>query len=565
MPRVSVSVIIPTCRRPRLVQRAVESALRQTLRDIEVIVVPADADEETQIALARIADDRLHLLPFTGKLDPAAARNRGVQSAMGAWVAFLDDDDEWLEDKLQRQSQLARRSKHRRPIVSCGSFVRDGRRERQWPRRLPRSGEAIGDYLFRRESLLGAAGYLGVSTLLVPRELALEVPFRDFRPGEDLDWVLRAVRCDGVGVEFVRNADGDRPAPLNIWNIDAGRPHESLRHQWQNSVSWIRDNRALVSPEAYASFLLTWVSLEAARQRAGLRDFTELWREAVRFGKPSALDLAVHLAHWAIPSSAIRRLSGWMTGRPLMRTTVRVLAYHAITDLVDAESLKPYRIPEATFRRQIATLRYLGFHFITPEEFAQFLSGRATLPRKAVLLTFDDCYCDLLDVAPFFQAEGIAAIAFAVSGQLGGTNKWDEVPGAPRLRLLDALDLQTLQSMGIEIGAHSRTHRSLRGLDADELSAEISGSMSDLEATGLRRPRFFSPPYGQYDAEAQLSVRGSGAIAAFTTAAGIVSSNTDPMCVPRIEILRSDVGLKFVFKVLFARHRAFISKFMAAT
>jgi glycosyltransferase involved in cell wall biosynthesis len=312
-----VSVIIPTCRRPRLVRRAVESALRQTLRDIEVIVIPADAEEDTHIALSSLADDRLRLLPFAGRLDAAAARNRGVQNAEGAWVAFLDDDDSWLEDKLQLQSQLATRSRHHRPIVSCGSLVRDGRCERLWPRRLPRNGEAIGDYLFRRESLLGATGYLPVSTLFVPRELMLEVPFRDFRPGEDLDWVLRAVRCDGVGVEFVRNVDGDRPVPLTIWNIDVGRPHESLEHQWQNSVSWIRDNRALVSPEAYASFLLTWVSLEAARQRAGIRGFTELWREAMRSGRPSALDLAVHLIHWAIPSSAIRRLSGRITGKAL--------------------------------------------------------------------------------------------------------------------------------------------------------------------------------------------------------------------------------------------------------
>src|SRR6476660_2773390 len=166
-----VSVIIPTCRRPRLVRRAVESALRQTLCDIEVIVIPADAEEDTHIALSNLADDRLRLLPFAGRLDAAAARNRGVQNAEGAWVAFLDDDDSWLEDKLQIQSQLATRSRHRRPIVSCGSLVRDGRCERLWPRRLPRNGEAIGDYLFRRESLLGATGYLPVSTLFVPREL----------------------------------------------------------------------------------------------------------------------------------------------------------------------------------------------------------------------------------------------------------------------------------------------------------------------------------------------------------------------------------------------------------
>jgi peptidoglycan/xylan/chitin deacetylase (PgdA/CDA1 family) len=231
---------------------------------------------------------------------------------------------------------------------------------------------------------------------------------------------------------------------------------------------------------------------------------------------------------------------------------VRVLAYHAIMDSVDAEKLKPYRIPERTFLWQLAALQFLGFTFISPEQFVQFIRGRTLVPRQAVLLTFDDCYCDLLRLAPVLRAKRIAAIAFAVSGQLGGSNRWDEIPGATPLRLLDATQLQTLQSKGIEIGAHSRTHRSLRGLDANELSAEIAGSIADLEAAGLPRARFFSYPYGQYDTQAEHSVREAGAVAAFTIEPGVVYPDTDPTRIPRIEILRSDVGLRFVLKVLLA-------------
>jgi peptidoglycan/xylan/chitin deacetylase (PgdA/CDA1 family) len=234
-------------------------------------------------------------------------------------------------------------------------------------------------------------------------------------------------------------------------------------------------------------------------------------------------------------------------------STVRVLAFHAITNSVDSEKLKPYRIPERSFLWQLAALKFLGFTFISPDQFAQFIRCRTAVPRRAVLLTFDDCYCDLLHIAPILEAKGIPAIAFAVSGHLGGTNKWDEVPGSPPLRLLDAKQLHILQSRGLEIGAHSRTHCSLLGLQADELSTEISGSIADLEATALPRPRFFSYPYGQYDARAQRSVREAGGVAAFTIEPGVVTPNTDTTCVPRIEILRSDLGLRFLFKVVFAR------------
>jgi glycosyltransferase involved in cell wall biosynthesis len=295
----------------------VESALCQTFRAIEVIVVPAQPCEETRIALLKTGDARLRVLPFDGALDPAAARNRGVQSAHGDWVAFLDDDDCWLPDKLRRQLETAARSNCRRPVVSCGMLVRDGNSERLWPRRLPKGGETPGDYLFRRRGLLGAAGYLQTSTLLAPRALLLEIPFRPIHPGEDLDWVLRAVLHGNAQVEFVTNAAGRLPEPLIVWNISVGRPRESLRHQWRNSLDWIRENRDLVGPEAYASFLLTWVSLEAARQQAGIRGFWELLRVAVRHGRPSMLDLVVHLGHWLIPFSTLHHLSGRFTGRVL--------------------------------------------------------------------------------------------------------------------------------------------------------------------------------------------------------------------------------------------------------
>jgi hypothetical protein len=127
--------------------------------------------------------------------------------------------------------------------------------------------------------------------------------------------VLRAVRHERVGMEFVKNAVGDLPEPLGVWDNDASRPRESFGHPWRNSVDWIRENRDLVGPEAYASFLLTWVSIEAARQRAGAGAFWELLGTALQHGRPSALDLAVHVAHWTVPIPALHRVAGWLTGR----------------------------------------------------------------------------------------------------------------------------------------------------------------------------------------------------------------------------------------------------------
>jgi len=312
----TVSVVIPTFRRPELVMTAVRSALAQTLDNIEVIVVLATADETTERNLRAIGDPRLRVLPSGGMQGPSAARNRGIQASTGHWVALLDDDDHWLPDKLRRQLEVASRSVHRRPLVSCGMLVRDGRTERHWPRRLPASGESVPDYLFRRKTVMGACAFLQTSTLFAPRELFLEVPFReDLQVAEDLDWAIRAGTRDQVGVEFVMSARPTCAEPLTVWNIDPDRRHESSAHNWGVMLTWIRGIRNLVSPEAYASFLLTWVSRQAAQSRAGFGTFWDLGREAVQNGRPSALDIAVHFGHWLVPQSRLQRISSWFTGR----------------------------------------------------------------------------------------------------------------------------------------------------------------------------------------------------------------------------------------------------------
>jgi glycosyltransferase involved in cell wall biosynthesis len=101
--RPEVSVVIPTRNRWHLLStHALPSALGQADVAIEVIVVDDGSTDETGVELARLSDPRLRVLrnPRRGV---AGARNAGIESAEGSWVAFLDDDDLWSPDKLRRQ------------------------------------------------------------------------------------------------------------------------------------------------------------------------------------------------------------------------------------------------------------------------------------------------------------------------------------------------------------------------------------------------------------------------------------------------------------------------------
>jgi glycosyltransferase involved in cell wall biosynthesis len=309
----TVSVIIPTYRRADVVTRAVLTALGQTLDSIEVIVVVDGRDDPTLRALGQLDDSRLRIAVPEKHLGGSGARNIGAEYAHGCWLAFLDDDDEWLPRKLELQLAAARTSALRWPIVSCRLIERSNAGDRLWPRRLPRSGEPIADYLFCRGSLLGGEGFLQTSTIFGSKDLFRKVPFRDLRINQDLDWVLRASALPEAGVVFAGGGE-----PLVIWDDRDDRPRVSTETHWHHSLRWIRENRHLVSPRAYASFLLTWLSLQASKG-ADWDDFVLILDEAFRFGRPSWLSLAVHAAHWVVPHpvrmalSAVlsRRQGGW--------------------------------------------------------------------------------------------------------------------------------------------------------------------------------------------------------------------------------------------------------------
>jgi hypothetical protein len=173
---------------------------------------------------------------------------------------------------------------------------------RVWPRRLPAAGESLGDYLLVRRSPFWGEALVHTSTLLVRRALLEEVRFRrDMASHEDMDWLLRAVRVEGAGVEFVPGAE-----PIATWNVDPGRARASRAGDWRESLGWARIERPLLSRRAYAGFLLTNVAAHAARQRSA----SALWRlplEAFRGGRPRLRDIALFAGIWLVPESARTR------------------------------------------------------------------------------------------------------------------------------------------------------------------------------------------------------------------------------------------------------------------
>lgn len=103
-----VSVVIPTHRRPELLQRALRSVIDQSFTDFEVLVVDDnsvghEAQLETEKIVREFDDDRIRYIANESSQGGGEARNIGIRQAIGEFVAFLDDDEDWMPEKLERQ------------------------------------------------------------------------------------------------------------------------------------------------------------------------------------------------------------------------------------------------------------------------------------------------------------------------------------------------------------------------------------------------------------------------------------------------------------------------------
>jgi glycosyltransferase involved in cell wall biosynthesis len=296
-----VSTVIPTYNRPSLVVKAVESALNQTHSNMEVIVVLDGPDDSTSEALGVIADARIRIITLPQHQGACGARNAGVQAANGEWIAFLDDDDEWLPRKIELQLRAGQRSVYKNPVVSCRMIARSPLGDHIWPRRFPDPGEPISEYLFYRKGVFSGEGGLGTPTLFAKRDLLLKHPFRHgLRQYQDTDWVFRVAREEGVGFEF-------EPSPLVVCAFEQSFPGITNSTDWHSPLSWIEDVRQSITPKAYASFILLNIAGLAAR-KATTREYWKLLELAIRRGEPDPFHVLLFVGMRLIPHHVRRKL-----------------------------------------------------------------------------------------------------------------------------------------------------------------------------------------------------------------------------------------------------------------
>jgi glycosyltransferase involved in cell wall biosynthesis len=117
----AVSVIIPTHNRAHIIPQTIDSVLAQTFRDFEIIVIDDGSTDDTSAVLQHRYGEQITCIRIQNSGLPAA-RNTGITAARGQYIAFLDDDDAWLPDKLKLQTALMQNNPSL-GLVYCGCYT----------------------------------------------------------------------------------------------------------------------------------------------------------------------------------------------------------------------------------------------------------------------------------------------------------------------------------------------------------------------------------------------------------------------------------------------------------
>ena len=190
-----VSVVIPTANRSSLVKRAITSVLNQDYADIECIVVDDASKDDTRSVVQGISDSRLVYLRHDSSKHASASRNTGINAATGDYIAFLDDDDEWMQEKIKRQVNLLNSGDDNVGMVYCWMEYCDDEKTISY-----RKPELAG-YIFRETLSKQPIG--NSSTLLVRKKVIDEIGgFDETLPrGNDGDFIRRV--CQKYSVLYV--------------------------------------------------------------------------------------------------------------------------------------------------------------------------------------------------------------------------------------------------------------------------------------------------------------------------------------------------------------------------
>lgn len=187
-----ISVIIPTYNRGQLIQRAINSIIQQTYGPLEIIIIDDGSNDNTENIVHNIDSDNIIYIKQKNQ-GACSARNRGIIEAKGDYIAFLDSDDEWKPDMLEKQ--IKHINNINADISVCNYFVEENNKFKKAIVNKKTNTFTLDELLNRN--------YITTGAILIKKELIKEVGMFDENMPRYQDWELMLRIANKMEIPFL--------------------------------------------------------------------------------------------------------------------------------------------------------------------------------------------------------------------------------------------------------------------------------------------------------------------------------------------------------------------------
>jgi teichuronic acid biosynthesis glycosyltransferase TuaG len=243
-----VSVIIPTYNRADLLCRAIKSVLSQSYPVHEIVVCDDGSSDDSKEKVLALNSTTVKWFDCGKNGRPAVPRNVGIAESTGDWLAFLDDDDEWLPNKIQEQLNLAN-IHHAKALCSNAKIRKNGNIQSQEYASHQKELFTFSDLIY--------SNYIMCSSAMIHRSLLSTIvgfpEHRDLKAIEDYAlWIRVSTQCDFYFVKTPLVIYNDAPS-----NTIRGTKNDTFQQRkiiFENLLQW--SEKVEVKKEYVTTFIL---------------------------------------------------------------------------------------------------------------------------------------------------------------------------------------------------------------------------------------------------------------------------------------------------------------------
>jgi len=220
-----------------------------------------------------------------------------------------------------------------------------------------------------------------------------------------------------------------------------------------------------------------------------------------------------------------------------------VLMYHSIGRNNVFSTVSP-----ENFEKQLCFLKKNNFNVITLSDFWRFLDKEEPLPKKTIILTFDDGYYDNFSYGwPILKRYKFKATIFLTTGLVGGVKI---KKSGERLKMLSWQEIEKMQKSGIiDFQPHTQSHPRLTEISPELIQKEIGESKQSIEQALVKKAEFFAYPYGDYNEAVVDILKTLGFKLALTVKEGRINLKDNPFYLKRKAIFSRTSFSQFKAKV----------------